>query len=78
MIFRLVLEQVWAEPNKNPNLIIFYRPKPEQPYLIITFKNWQSSDHNLKLLCFPCKNERLVYGWRKIMENITHGYGHHT
>ena len=20
-------------------------------------------------------NERLVYGWRKIMENITHGYG---
>ena len=22
-------------------------------------------------------NERLVYGWRKIMENITRGYGHH-
>ena len=21
--------------------------------------------------------ERLVYGWRKIMENITRGYGHH-
>ena len=24
-----------------------------------------------------CHNERLVYGWRKIMENITRGYGHH-
>ena len=23
------------------------------------------------------ENERLVYGWRKIMENITRGYGHH-
>ena len=22
-------------------------------------------------------NERLVYGWRKIMENIKRGYGHH-
>ena len=22
-------------------------------------------------------NERLVYGWRKIMENIMCGYGHH-
>ena len=22
-------------------------------------------------------NERLVYGWRKILENITCGYGHH-
>ena len=23
------------------------------------------------------RNERLVYGWRKILENITCGYGHH-
>ena len=23
------------------------------------------------------QNERLVYGWRKILKNITRGYGHH-
>ena len=23
------------------------------------------------------ESERLQYGWRKIMEKITHGYGHH-
>ena len=27
--------------------------------------------------CTMMQNERLVYGWRKIMENITCGYGHH-
>ena len=31
----------------------------------------------LYLLETASSNERLVYGWRKIMENITSGYGHH-
>ena len=40
-------------------------PAPEKS---IVAESHQSDD---KLI------ERLVYGWRKIMENITRGYGHH-
>ena len=36
---------------------------------------WEYHVHDIFIDNFA--NERLVYGWRKIMENITCGYGHH-